>query len=128
MLPVIVEKVRLKPERWGDVQEQYLKLWSAIPCNLEEICELLRRGCGMIRWGWIPNASQEELHGFCKSLRGSESNEARIAADIEELKVLLTEMALRTVLTDRARQVLADKIEEAWSKDSNFKFRVSQLR
>lgn len=39
--------------------------------------------------------------------------------------MLLTEMALRTVLTDRARQALADKIEKAWSKDSNFKFRVS---
>lgn len=125
-LPAIVEKVSRQPKRWGDVQEQYLKLWSAIPCNLEEICELLRQGCGMIRWGLIPNASQEELSRFCQSLhKDNKADEKQIASDVEELKMLLTEMALRTVLTDRARQVLADKIEEAWSKDNDFKFRVS---
>ena len=126
VLPDCIQRIKQRPERWEKIQKNYLKQWSMIPCDLLEVKNQCCQGSKLIRWGTISNASQEELSRFCQSLhKDNEADEKQIASDVEELKMLLTEMALRTVLTDRARQVLADKIEKAWSKDSNFKFRVS---
>ena len=128
VLPACVQRIKQRPERWKNIQKQYLKQWSMVPCNLLEIKEQCRQGSALIRWGTIPNASQEELRGFCQSLHKGDVDEKRIASDTEELKMLLTEAALRVVVNEQARQVLADIIEEVWSKDSDFKFRVSFLK
>lgn len=119
-----VERIKQRPERWEKNQKRYLKLWSAIPCDLSEIKDLCKQGCKLIRWGTIPNASKEEMRDFCQLLHKNKVGEKQIASDIEELKMLIVEAALRTVLTEQARIILARKIEKAWNKGADFKFQV----
>lgn len=128
VLPACVQRIKQRPDRWKDIQKQYLKQWSMIPCDLLEIKEQCRQGCELIRWGTLPNISREDIYEFFKSLPKNKVGKKRIMSDIEELKILLIESALRITLNEQARGVLAHKIEETWNKDSDFEIRVSFVK
>ena len=124
-LNICAQRIRQRPEGWGGIQKKYLKLWSAIPCNLSGINALFKQCCEKVNWDRILNASQDKMRDFCQSLHENEVDEKQIASDIEELKILIIETSLRTVLAEQARAVLANKVEEAWNNGSDFKFQVN---
>ena len=111
-------KIRVKH---GTNLDEYLKEWGALKVNLSKI----RRICqSMIKiyWNTIPNSTDADLFDFCISQYESSDainrqevkkrNEERAKDDVQELKMLLTEAAIRQCLIDQAKEVLWSNVKQ----------------
>ena len=75
-----------------------------------------------IYWNTIPNSTDADLFDFCISQYESSDaknrqevkkrNEERAKDDVQELKMLLTEAAIRQCLIDQAKEVLWSNVKQ----------------
>lgn len=101
--------------------DEYLKkYWSAVEMDLSEAREFCKNVSNQINWVSIQGTSNCNLKHFCGSLyKGPDADVSMIETDVEELKALITETAIRVILTNRARNVLREKISEVLNSEKD---------
>ena len=108
-------------EKLSRKSEEYLKsYWAESDPDILGAREFCKKVSGQFRWSPLEKRSQCNLYQFCRSLFTTEKgNKAKIRKCIDELKALITETAMRMVLSDQARNVLRDSIKQELNSDKD---------
>lgn len=104
---------------WDKIVEAYMEYWSAPILDPQGVRELCKCAVAKINWG----DTDADLQSFCKGLYATkklQSEQAEqqkrperdVTTDVEVLKSLITETAIRIILTNQARKVLRAKLAE----------------
>lgn len=100
--------------------QHYLKYWSATKVDLPMIRKFCDDMSKQIPWPTIERRSACNLKQFCCDLFATGTgNNAKIKKCVHDLKILITETAMRIVLANQARDILRENINNILNDHKN---------
>lgn len=111
----------LASKKLTDEAKEYLEsYWAETKVDVSGAREFCRKVSRQFYWPPIEEKSQCSLYQFCRNLFPTEKgNITKIRRCVGDLKILITETAMRTVLTDQARSALRDSIKQELNSDKD---------
>ncbi len=125
---------KLPKQDWESCARRYLNEWARLECDIPAIQNLCRDAAKSIRWGGIKvgqdkDRLDQKMEEFCRSCHHQQNvPKDKIYRDVEELKSLLVEAALRMALKSQAENILAKQAEHNLNQNADFKIHLTDFR
>lgn len=114
---------------WNLSKKNYLREWQRPEYSISTIQKICRDGAKAIRWNTIEKGLNKKMEEFCISeYHKYPVCPKNVAQDVEDLKSLLVEVALRIVLRDEAVDILAVQTEQCLNQNLDFKISLADFR
>ena len=117
VVPELKKRIRNSKSYWHTKINEFLHEAYTYDYNPNKIRENIGSltGKSILKWDTIPYASYKDVKKFCGSLYSTVCNLSRVEQDIEQLRCLLLEYAMKECIAEQLRERLS-AVCSAWLK------------